>query len=90
MNDRKARGSAAARRRTKSRASQRPGCDSHGSGARTTRRDRNELSTGDNQLSDDIAQEHQAQVNQLRDEPVPSSHHDDRHQDADERNAGQE
>jgi hypothetical protein len=89
MNDRKARGSAAARR-TKSGPSQRPGGDSHGSTARTTLRDRNEQSTGDNQLSDDIAQEHQAQLNQLRDEPVPASHYDDRHQDAEERNAGQE
>jgi hypothetical protein len=83
MNDRKARGSAAARR-TKS-PSRRLGGHSAG---RSPQRDRNERSTGDNQLSEDIAQEHQAQVNQLRDEPVPSSHYDDRR--AEQRSADQE
>jgi len=80
MNDRKPSGSAAARR-TKSRPSQRRGGDSDGRTPRNTRRDRNERSTGEAQLSDDIAQEHEAQLNQLRDEPVRSSHYDDRHHD---------
>lgn len=86
MNDRKSRGSAAARR-TKSRPSQRPGGDSDGRSPRNTRRDRNEQSAGKAQLSDDIAQEHDAQLNQLRDEPVRSSHYDDRHLDTDKRNS---
>jgi len=89
MNDRKSSGSAAARR-TKSRPWQRRGGDSGGRSARNTRRESNGRSTGDAQLSDDIAQEHEAQLNQLRDEPVPSSHYDDRHLDTHQRNAGQE
>jgi hypothetical protein len=89
MNDRKSRGSAAARR-AKNRQSQRPGGDSAGRSPRNTRRDHNERPAGEAQLSDDIAQEHEAQLNQLRDEPVRSSHYDDRHLDIDQRNAGQE
>jgi len=49
-----------------------------------------EGSTGEAQLSDDIAQEHEAQLNQLRDEPVRSSRYDDRHLDTDQRNTGQD
>jgi hypothetical protein len=89
MNDRKSSGSAAARR-TKSRPSPRRGGDGDGGSPRNTHRGRNEGSTGEAQLSDDIAQEHEAQLNQLRDEPVRSSHYDDRHLDTDQRNAGQD
>lgn len=84
MNDRRARGSAAARR-TKSRPSQRLGGDGSGMSPRHPDRGREDQPTGDDQLSEEIAQEHQAQVNQLRDEPVPSSHHDDRHRQAEQR-----
>lgn len=73
MNDRNARGTAAARR-----AKKRP------------HRDRNERSTGESQLSDDIAQEHEPQVNQLQDEPVRSSHYDDRHLRTEGPEVGQE
>jgi putative intracellular protease/amidase len=41
----------------------------------------------DDTASDDIAQEHQAQLNQLRDEPVRSSHYDDRHLQTEQRDA---
>ena len=41
----------------------------------------------DDRASDDIAQEHQAQLNQLRDEPVRSSHYDDRHLQTEQRDA---
>jgi hypothetical protein len=53
-------------------------------------RDRNERSTGDSNLSDDIAQEHEPQVNQLKDEPVRSSHYDDRHLQTETEDVGQE
>lgn len=87
MNDRKARGSAAARR-TKSRPSQRVRGGREGMSPRNPHGDRNDQPTGGDQLSEDIAQEHQAQLNQLRDEPVPSSHHDDRHRQAEQRDSG--
>jgi hypothetical protein len=77
MNDRNARGTAAARR-TNRRASRQLGGDGSGRSPRITDRDRNERSAGDSQLSDDIAQEHEPQLNQLQDEPMPSSHYDDR------------
>lgn len=73
MNDRNARGTAAARR-----AKERPD------------RDRRERSTGESQLSDDIAQEHEPQLNQLQDEPVRSSHYDDRHLHPESPDVGQE
>ena len=53
-------------------------------------RDRNERSAGQSQLSDDIAREHEPQLNQLQDEPVRSSHYDDRHLQAENSDAGQE
>ncbi|HTX80565.1 MAG TPA: hypothetical protein VME44_00180 [Streptosporangiaceae bacterium] len=53
-------------------------------------RDRNERSTGDSHLSDDIAQEHEPQLNQLQDEPVRSSHYDDRYLQTESEDVGQE
>jgi hypothetical protein len=86
MNDRNARGTAAARRANKRRSRQLGG----GRSPRTTDRDRNERSTSDSQLSDDIAQEHEPQLNQLQDEPVRSSHYDDRHLQTESQDSGQE
>jgi hypothetical protein len=102
MNDRKARGTAAARGRTRhpSRLVQ------DDVGERSTgnsQRGRNEpasardsppagdgSSAGNSQLSDEIARDHEAQVNHLRDEPVLSSHFDDRHRETEKRDAGDE
>jgi hypothetical protein len=38
------------------------------------------------QLSEEVSRAHQASVNQVRHEPVQSSHDDDRHQEAERRN----
>jgi hypothetical protein len=89
MNDRKARGTAAARR-IRRHPSRQPGGDSGARSSRNALSDGHEESTGDSQLSDDLAQEHQPQLNQLRDEPVPSSHYDDRHAQTEHGDAGQE
>ena len=89
MDDRKARGSAAAQR-TKGRPSRRLGGDSAGRSPRNPRPHGNEQSTRDDQLSEDIAQEHQAQLNQLRDEPFRSSHYDERDSEPEQGDDGQE
>jgi len=77
MNDRKASGTAAARR-TKRRPSRWPHGGSAEHSQESTLRQRNKQPAGDTQLSEDIAQEHQAQLNQLRDEPIRASHYDER------------
>jgi hypothetical protein len=89
MSDRKPRGTAAARR-TNRRQPGRPGGDSAGKSPHNPRRRDGKQSTGDSNLSEDIAQEHQAQLNQLRDEPVPSSHYDERRLQGEQRDDGQE
>jgi hypothetical protein len=89
MNDRKA-GSAAAGRRTKKRSSRRLRGGSAAQSQENARRQRDKQPGGDMQLSEDIAHEHQAQLNQLRDEPVPASHYDDRHAQTEQGDAGQE
>jgi hypothetical protein len=89
MNDRKASGTAAARR-TKRSSSRRPRGGSSEQIRENARRQLGKQPGGDMQLSEDIAHEHQAHLNQLRDEPLPSSHYDDRHAQTEQEDAGQE
>jgi len=89
MNDRKARGSPAAHR-TKGRLPRRLGVGSARRSARNPSRDGDEQSTPGDQLSEDIAEEHQAQLNQLRDEPMRSSHYYERDSELRQREDGQD
>lgn len=88
MSDRKPSGTAA-RRTSKRQSGRRVSGDSAGERPRYPRRHRNERPTGDSRLSEDIAKEHQPQFNQLRDEPIRSSHYDDSRSQAEQRDDGQ-